>query len=80
MTDRLKIFVITMTCFLMAAGWASTAWHVRTLVTVTEVAQAGAWQCVDVVLVKLDDLEAGISDEQQRIYLLGSRRFLEDRP
>ena len=64
----------------LALGWANTWNQGRTLVEITKTEQAGAWQCVGIALVELDSLRAGITRENQRVFLLGSRKLLEDRP
>ena len=56
--DRLKLRAACLLCVALAIGWAVTLWHTRTLVSVTEIAQAGWGQCTSHALVKLDELEA----------------------
>ena len=78
---RLLLTVIAMLvllCVSLAFGWVNTWKHTRTLVAVTETAQSGAWQCVEIALVDLDSLALGITAANQRVFLLGSRKLLED--
>ena len=73
------IAMLVLLCVSLVAGWANTWNHTRTLVATAATAQSGAWQCVEVALTELDDLKLGISKANQRVYLLGSRKLLEDR-
>ncbi len=72
------IAMLVVGCAVLATGWANTWRHGRTLVAVTETAQSGAWQCVEIALVDLDSLALGITKANQRVFLLGSRKLLED--
>ena len=72
------IAMLVLMCGMLAFGWAVTWGHTRTLVAVTETAQSGAWQCVEIALVDLDSLALGITKANQRVFLLGSRKLLEE--
>ncbi len=75
------IAMLLMMCGVLAVGWANAWNHGQTHVAVAERAQAGAWQCVGIALVELDSLALGITKANQRVYLLGPRKLLdEDKP